>query len=811
MSSSAKGVPYSDSSLRYLSDSPTRSRMSLDDHQQNNSPGSSSTRGNGYYPDPRAMQGKRVLEDSRLSRASLACATCRARKIKCSGEKPTCSRCLKKSQTCIYPPLHKRRRESGRQTEEVESPSRISNSRTEATYPNPVPPPRPPSLPDDQRDTKTTTSHRPLTSPFQFAELTAPYPGQSSSLIASQIENPLATGVGLEFMNVPLPWQDNDMSASSSSLLLGNQSIDAFWSDLLAFDPAVNFGFSHHNTATSSSMLPIPSGDTSEVTFNASPSLGTKPNELFRVPYFRFFGPTAIAPGYKQVVCSESAPPSPTRTSNALYEFTSFSPLDQGLSTSGQDNQYPDLEVMQRLLPIFKLHYGYFFPFVQLSIIDQHLHPVDTPPYLVNIACALAARYSTLYGGQPNGAVETESAPLATRLANKAKEQATKKLAVASWEMVTTLLLISWYEFGQDRDGVSLFDLQPAFGPNFSQLVLTTSRYSGMGLRMGQDMGLDTLDDDAHLSSDTAIRPVNQHRFQLHCALRMMDAILTIGTGRSPMYRSLDVALPFFPPIRTLSGQDVPDPYPYLVRIFVLANRVTQILVHPDDPEISNHLELVQTTLNEFHTSLPPEVRFETSTFQVYAAASQGGAFVLIHLWFHTLIILSYNPSLLLSGPLPAALHESRTASKEVSASSAKTILDIAVFAELIDAKSISQPWINYPMYTAARTFLSLYTAEPAHTNVALSAAETHMAKTARANFRRVIGMLENLQRYWNGVRYIRSVLVQKADGVDHVTLVDNEEPAFTDIPPELAALWASKASSGKGDGTSPSIPLSLR
>ena len=58
-----------------------------------------------------------------------------------------------------------------------------------------------------------------------------------------------------------------------------------------------------------------------------------------------------------------------------------------------------------------------------------------------------------------------------------------------------------------------------------------------------------------------------------------------------------------------------------------------------------------------------------------------------------------------------------------IAASSAKTILDIAVFAELvrrsfsarwdsrphpnrqIDVKAVTQPWIGYPLYTAGRTF----------------------------------------------------------------------------------------------------------
>lgn len=58
--------------------------------------------------------------------------------------------------------------------------------------------------------------------------------------------------------------------------------------------------------------------------------------------------------------------------------------------------------------------------------------------------------------------------------ASKAKEQVGKQLAVANLDLVEALLMISWYEFGSDRDGVSvmfaclcdclfLTDLRPLF------------------------------------------------------------------------------------------------------------------------------------------------------------------------------------------------------------------------------------------------------------------------------------------------------------------------------------------------------------
>lgn len=80
-----------------------------------------------------------------------------------------------------------------------------------------------------------------------------------------------------------------------------------------------------------------------------------------------------------------------------------------------------------------------------------------------------------------------------------------------------------------------------------------------------------------------------------------------------------------------------------------------------------------------------------------------------------------YQPTIIYSDLPSLDAEDLSPASKEISASSAKTILDIVIFAELvsevswsfclgadkrqIDPKAITQPWINYPMYTAGRTF----------------------------------------------------------------------------------------------------------
>lgn len=48
----------------------------------------------GRYPQPnRQIKRKRV---------SIACATCRAHKIRCDGVRPRCGTCLRRRESCVY-------------------------------------------------------------------------------------------------------------------------------------------------------------------------------------------------------------------------------------------------------------------------------------------------------------------------------------------------------------------------------------------------------------------------------------------------------------------------------------------------------------------------------------------------------------------------------------------------------------------------------------------------------------------------------------------------------------------------------------
>lgn len=79
-----------------------------------------------------------------------------------------------------------------------------------------------------------------------------------------------------------------------------------------------------------------------------------------------------------------------------------------------------------------------------------------------------------------------------------------------------------------------------------------------------------------------------------------------------------------------------------------------------------------------------------------------------------------------------------------------------------------------------------------------------HMAKIARTNFQKVVDVLGSLQTYWGGTRYIRSVLVQKGEGVAQLSLVGEEEEDVT-VPAGLSEWIANASTKQNSDSEWPS------
>lgn len=147
-------------------------------------------------------------------------------------------------------------------------------------------------------------------------------------------------------------------------------------------------------------------------------------------------------------------------------------------------------------------------------------------------------------------------------------------------------------------------------------------------------------------------------------------------------------------------------------------------------------------------------------------------------------------------------MNDSQSAAQEegrdIALSSAKTISDIATFAELVEPRAITQPFVNYPFFTAGRLFgesrvvlirafsftldylvkeTLLYTQMLADDSQGRSKpALALLQSSARQNLERMKTFLRNLETYWAGARYITAALTQKADGVGSAGLDIAEE-----------------------------------
>lgn len=609
-----------------------------------------------------------------------------------------------------------------------------------------------------------------------------------------------------------------------------------------------------------------------------------------RMPYFRYFGPTAIMPGFKQMVVKVRGKQHGTgQTSSDPLESSPGQPPSIGqISPSNIHEARTPLEIpvydtsamspsplITHLCQIFFLHLGCNFPFLQRERFMRDLEEKQVDAILVDAVCALAARFSThpMLTGTSEPQKDKE-APEASQLhpseygqafAQRAKSAIPDTFPCPSVAVVQAALLLAYDEFGASRD---------------SGLWM----YLGISIRMSQDLGMQTFEglkyegrngptpksvksspsngnNEGHnnhaphrssskTSEDPAIqeqRAVERERVDTFWAIFFLDRVISSGTGRPVTLRDRDIEISFPSLDEVDSVTGWPVPFPALIRIIHLYGRVTDLLnsikeVSHVTPDVIKRLAAMENHLTDIYQGLSPKLHFNAVNFQHYVKANQGTNFVLLHFWFHTLIVLLHQPTLLktFEGSIQQLLPNSR----ELSMSSAKTIADILAFAELIDAKSgLGNPFTSQPIYIAACAFLKESALHSASSNphsrpstpgsrdghdsglLAKSSMEsmkldkhynnssngdrssshlsdhsldqkqaakhTLLASAANQNYQRCYRALKSLETYWAGVKYILTVLDQKAKGVGDPLLYTREEmesalelprpePAFT-------------------------------
>lgn len=190
-----------------------------------------------------------------------------------------------------------------------------------------------------------------------------------------------------------------------------------------------------------------------------------------RIPFFRWFGPTGIAPGYKKMLFDvrkpaselpeiESNPESGSEVAVTAKQDEPMPPLFE------EDGITPVAHVLYPLLDIFFDNYGCHFPFYSRRSFVESVKDRKVSALVLNSACGLAARFQNI--------PQLQHYPLYLRghiFAEKAKLLLIPLLNLPSYDVVASILMLVWLELACNRDvGVWM--------------------YMGMACRMAMDLGM---------------------------------------------------------------------------------------------------------------------------------------------------------------------------------------------------------------------------------------------------------------------------------------------------------------------------------
>ncbi|KAF1947544.1 pathway-specific nitrogen regulator [Clathrospora elynae] len=642
-----------------------------------------------------------------------------------------------------------------------------------------------------------------------------------------------------------------------------------------------------HNS-NSSILQPSPKRENS--IGSASLSLSTRN----RMPYFRYFGPTAIVPGglRQMVVKVRGKQHGSVQTTSDQHTIES-SPIQPSVGSPPTPENHTPVEIpvydaspmspsplITELCKLFFDRLGCSFPFLQRERFMRDLEEKQVDAILVDAVCALAARFSKhpmLTSDQHkdgDNVSKVQPSEYGQAFAQRAKSAIPDAFPCPSVAVVQAALLLAYDEFGASRD---------------SGLWM----YLGIAIRMAQDLGMQTLEGLRYeglagptpnsVKSDSVVteqpgclrkpdseanpeeqeqRAAERERLDTFWSIFFLDRVISSGTGRPVTLRDLDIEISF-PSLEVDTTAGWPSPYPALIRIIHLYGRVTDLLNRIRNAadvtsDLQKQLGAWEDRLTGIYQNLSPKLHFNAVNFQQYVKLTQGTNFLLLHCWFHTLIVLLHQPTLLRT--LEGTPQSLSTNSRELSMSSAKTVADILSFTELIDPKTgMGNPFTSQPIYIAACAFLketAIHSASsqpqsrpasPGHNGENArrtatpsldrlntvsnslnereqkqAAKHTLLASAANQNYQRCYRALKSLETYWAGVKYIMTVLDQKAKGVGDPLLYTREEmesaleaprpePSFTSPGWRRKLSWGTYLTAQSPDGDVAKMAAAIR
>lgn len=709
-------------------------------------------------------------------RINAACLTCRKRKTRCAGEHPTCSTCDKNGHVCLgySDTIEKRKDGVGR------TPGYSILDGGQAEH-------------NDEAD--VYHDHDFEAEPRQLKD------GRNGGR-----QSGITDGASVGSSRA----SDTPQDYATPALPLKSESID--WEDVRS-----------HKSQATPRRDPLASRPTNPRQSSFSTDDGRSPSSRspllhhndssHRVPYFRYFGPTAIVPGFKQMVVkvrgrrrsSISATSPSTGSVHAGLLSTSVPDLDLGniedIPFYDINDSNPVHPLILNLVETFFLRLGSNYPFLRRHKFPLLVKEKRVEPILVDAVCALAARFSEISLFQKWNDGKLARSEHGQAYAQRAKAATVDTFACPSVAAVQACLLMAYDGFGADQDSALWMYLGIAIRMAVDLGLPREDgvKYQGVeeiwSARWGERQTEPFVDGNQQDGDEPTLGPVErkeieQERIDTFWAVFFLDRAISSGTGRPVTLRDEDFDLSLPRPSHSPSS-GWPNPYAALLHIIHLYGRVSDVLNNIKQPkdltrDKLSKLVTMENELTKLHQRMDPRLRFDANNFQAHVKRGNGTTFILLHFWFHALIIVLHQPTLLTSQGAIDRKHQLKAHSRELSMSSAKTIADILAFAELLDPRCfIGNPFTSQPIYIAACAFLleskanssqpdsrstspsPVLKTQPLKTTDQNNASSKHLllASAALQNYQLCYKALKQMHAYWGGVRYILNVLDQKSHG----------------------------------------------
>lgn len=479
-----------------------------------------------------------------------------------------------------------------------------------------------------------------------------------------------------------------------------------------------------------------------------------------RVPFFRYFGPTAIVPGFKQMVVQVKDRDHRRSALSISSESPASGPLGDPLSVAREQSPQevvfydatdvgPVAPLITHLCETFFTNLGCNYPFLQRERFMKDLDEKRVDAILVDAVCAIAARFSSnpsLARPCEDTTPVDDKGEVKRAFRGQPYAQRAASVLVDTFGSPTTAvaqasLLLAYEEFGTDRDsGLWMFlgvacrmavdiGLHRLEGMQLSGRLGSTPKTAKAPAEEGkreerrraaqQENLTQALIEQGEQENLDDRRASEEERIDSFWSIFFLDRAVSSGVGRPVTLRDKDIELsfPYHPDEKIVNGY--PHPFPVMIRIVHLYGRIADVINNIQgstevNPEGLKKLTSMEKDLTGIYQRMSPKLHFNPTNFQHYVKAEQGTNFILLHFWFHTSIILLHQPTLLYS--LTTRIQQLFPDSRELSMSSAKTIADILAFAELIDVRSfIGNPFTSQPMYVAACAFLAEARAHSSH------------------------------------------------------------------------------------------------